>query len=142
MVYYGGPVDAPAQHYDDPGFLDFEEAVLHLDRYLLVENGSEAYEFNDARGRTVDQITDVLRKAAARPAHELIDALRVIDARNADVAALAELLKPCGIWGEPTDAPKPAEPVVYHARFDEDGLEGVEFDDDDFSPRLQGGDGR
>lgn len=100
MVCYGGPVDAPAQHFDDPGFLDFEEAVLHLDRYLLVEDGTESYEFNDARGRTVDQVTDVLRKAAARPAEELIDALRVIDAKNADVAALAELLKPCGIWGE------------------------------------------
>jgi hypothetical protein len=101
MACYGGPVDAPAQHFDDPGFLDFEEAVLHLDRYLLAEDGTEAYEFNDARGRTVDQVTDVLRKAAARPAEELIDALKVVDARNADVAAIAELLKPSGIWGDP-----------------------------------------
>ncbi|BCJ51252.1 hypothetical protein Asp14428_27270 [Actinoplanes sp. NBRC 14428] len=100
MVCYGGPVDAPAQHFDDPGFLDFEEAVLHLDRYLLVEDGSESYEFNDARGRTLEQVTDVLRKAAARPAEELIDAIRVIDARNAEMATLAELLNPCGIWGE------------------------------------------
>jgi hypothetical protein len=101
MVCYGGPVDAPAQHFDDPGFLDFEEAVLHLDRYLLAEDGSESYEFNDARGRTLDDVTHVLRRAAAVPAEELIDAIRAIDAKNADVAAIAELLKPCGIWGDP-----------------------------------------
>ena len=83
MVCYGGPVDAPAQHFDDPGFLDFEEAVLHLDRYLLVEDGSESYEFNDAKGRRVEDVTDVLRQAAAPPAEELIDALRAIDAQNA-----------------------------------------------------------
>ncbi|GGQ87248.1 DUF6197 family protein [Couchioplanes azureus] len=100
MACYGGPVEAPAQHFDDPGFLDFEEAVLHLDRFLLVEDGSQAYEFNDVRGRTVDMVTDVLRKAAARPAEELIDALRLIDARNADMAVLAQLLTPCGIWSE------------------------------------------
>jgi hypothetical protein len=100
MVCYGGPVEAPAQHFDDPGFLDFEEAVLHLDRYLMVEDSSESYEFNDVRGRTVDQVTEVLRKAAARPAEELIDALRVIDAKNAEVAVLVDLLKPCGIWGD------------------------------------------
>ena len=105
MVCYGGPVDAPAQHFDDPGFLDFEQAVLHLDRYLLVaEDGTESYEFNDARGRTVEQVMDVLRKAAAVQVDELIDALRAIDAKNADVAVLVELLKPCGIWGD-TAAP-------------------------------------
>ena len=97
MVCYGGPVDAPAQHFDDPGFLDFEQAVLHLDRYLLVENGSESYEFNDARGRRVDDVTRVLRDAAGRPAHELIDALRVIDQHNADTAALADMLVPNGV---------------------------------------------
>jgi hypothetical protein len=43
----------------------------------------------------------VLRQAADTPAHELIDAIRAIDAKNADVAAIAELLKPCGIWGDP-----------------------------------------
>jgi hypothetical protein len=110
MVCYGGPVDAPAQHFDDPGFLDFEEAVLHLDRYLLVEDGSESYEFNDARGRRLEDVTHVLRQAAATPAEELIDAIRVIDAKNADVAAIAELLTPCGIWGE---QPKPVDHVDY-----------------------------
>jgi hypothetical protein len=98
MVCYGGPVDAPAQHFDDPGFLDFEEAVLHLDRYLLAEDGSESYEFNDARGRRVEDVCRVLRDAASRPADELIDAIRAIDAKNADMATLAELLKPCGIF--------------------------------------------
>jgi hypothetical protein len=98
MVCYGGPVDAPAQHFDDPGYLDFEEAVLHLDRYLLVEDGTEAYEFNDVRGRAAADVIRVLRQAADTPADELIDALRAIDAKNADVAAIAELLKPSGIW--------------------------------------------
>ncbi|MEU4241050.1 hypothetical protein [Actinoplanes sp. NPDC026619] len=97
MVCYGGPVDAPAQHFDDPGFLDFEAAVLHLDRYLLAEDGSESYEFNDARGRRVEDVTRVLRDAATRPAHELIDALRVIDQHNADIVALAEMLVPSGV---------------------------------------------
>jgi hypothetical protein len=97
MVCYGGPVDAPAQQFDDPGFLDFEAAVLHLDRYLLVEDGSESHEFNDARGRRVEDVTRVLRDAATRPAHELIDALRVIDQHNADTAALADMLVPNGV---------------------------------------------
>jgi hypothetical protein len=34
------------------------------------------------------------------PAHELIDAIRAIDATNADVAAIAETLRPCGIWAD------------------------------------------
>jgi hypothetical protein len=88
MVCYGGPVDAPAQHFDDPGFLDFEEAVLHLDRYLLVEDGSESYEFNDARGRTLADVTHVLRQAAAVPAEELIDALKAVDAANVRMVEL------------------------------------------------------
>jgi hypothetical protein len=78
MVCYGGPVDAPAQHFDDPGFDDFEEAVTHLDLYLLAEDGSESYEFNDARGRTADDVITLLRKAAATPADEVKDTLRAI----------------------------------------------------------------
>jgi hypothetical protein len=104
MVCYGGPVDAPAQHFDDPGFLDFEAALLHLDRYLLVEDGTEAYEFNDARGRTVEDVIRVLRDAAARPAEELIDALRAIDRQNADMAALSAMLIPGGTFAEDGDA--------------------------------------
>jgi hypothetical protein len=100
MVCYRGPVDCPALHFDDPGFLDFEAAVLHLDRYLLAENGSESYEFNDAKGRRLDDVTHVLRDAATRPAHELIDALRVIDQRNADMAALSAMLIPGRTFAE------------------------------------------
>ena len=108
MACYGGPVDAPAQHFDDPGFLDFEEAVLHLDRYLMVEDGSESYEFNDAKGRRAEDVTRVLRDAASRPADELIDALRAIDVRNAQAAALVGLLKPRGLWGDPAASADPA----------------------------------
>jgi hypothetical protein len=89
MVCYGGPVDAPAQHFDDPGYLDFDQAVLHLDRYLLAMDGAQSYEFNDARGRTVADVTCVLRRAAAVPADELIDALRAIDTHNEQIAALS-----------------------------------------------------
>ena len=118
MVCYGGPCEAPAQHFNDPGFLDFEEAVLHLDRYLLVEDGSESYEFNDAPGRRVEDVLRVLRDAAARPAEELIDALRVIDAHSADLADRVRLLTPSGIWAtpgtpEPADQPAPVEHVDY-----------------------------
>jgi hypothetical protein len=88
MVCYGGPVEAPAQHFDDPGFLDFEEAVLHLDRYLLVHDGSQAYEFNDAKGRQVQDVIRVLRQAAAVPAEELVDALRLVHADDARRARL------------------------------------------------------
>jgi hypothetical protein len=101
MVCYGGPVDAPAQQFDDPGFLDFEAAVLHLDRYLLAEDGSESYEFNDAKGRRVEDVTRVLRDAAGRPAEELIDALRAIDQQNVDTAALAQAVIPGGTWNDP-----------------------------------------
>lgn len=108
MVCYGGPCEAPAQHFDDPGFLDFEEAVLHLDRYLLVEDGSEAYEFNDAPGRRAEDVLRVLRDAAARTADELIDALRVLDAHNPSMATRVRQLTPGGIWGNPTGpAPEP-----------------------------------
>jgi hypothetical protein len=79
MACYGGPVEAPAQHFDDPGYLDFEEAVLHLDRYLMVMDGSEAYDFNDAKDRTLDQVLTVLRQAAVTPADELIDALWLLN---------------------------------------------------------------
>ncbi|GIE93315.1 DUF6197 family protein [Paractinoplanes rishiriensis] len=88
MVCYGGPCEAPAQHFDDPGFLDFEQAVLHLDRFLLVEYGSQAYEFNDAPGRRAEDVTAVLRKAATVPVHELMNALRVADAADVRLADL------------------------------------------------------
>jgi hypothetical protein len=64
MVCYGGPVDAPAQHFDDPGWDDFETAVAYVDRYLIVEHDLDVYSFNDAKGRTADQVRAVLRAAA------------------------------------------------------------------------------
>jgi hypothetical protein len=88
MVCYGGPVEAPAQHFDDPGFLDWEEAVLHLDRYLLVHDGSECYEFNDVPGRRIDDVLHVLREAASTPTHELIDALRAVKLAEQRLTAL------------------------------------------------------
>lgn len=113
MVCYGGPVDAPAQHFDDPGFLDYEEAVLHLDRYLLVHDSSESYEFNDANGRRIEDVLHVLRQAADTPADELIDAIRAIDATNTEIAALVDLLTPCGIWGKATNSTEPVEHADY-----------------------------
>jgi hypothetical protein len=68
MVCYGGQVDAPAQHFEDPGWGDFEAAVAYLDRYLdqhLADpDGADVYSFNDARGRTAEQVTAALRSAA------------------------------------------------------------------------------
>ncbi len=72
LVCYGGPVDAPAQHFDDPGFAEFEAAVAYLDRYLSdrfpVRAGGEgfatAYDFNDAKGRTEAEVVWTLVEAA------------------------------------------------------------------------------
>jgi len=132
MVCYGGPVDAPTEHFNDPGFLNFEAAMLHLDRYLLAEDGSEAYEFNDAKGRRLEDVTHVLRDAASRPEPELIDALRVIDQHNADLVALSKALIPGGTFAEagkkPTD-PVPATCPVCRAVDPE--LAGVIRDEDE-----------
>src|SRR5262249_16030742 len=49
MVCYGGPVDAPAHNFDDPGFGDFGDAVAYLDRHLWEADEVNAYSFNDAR---------------------------------------------------------------------------------------------
>jgi hypothetical protein len=71
MVCYGHQVDAPAMNFEDPGWGDFEAAVAWLDRYLaarygLDDNGLpvEAYSFNDARGRIVQEVIATLREAA------------------------------------------------------------------------------
>jgi hypothetical protein len=68
MVCYGAQVDAPAQHFEDPGWSDFEAAVAYLDRYLdqhLADpDGTDVYSFNDTPGRTADQVTATLREAA------------------------------------------------------------------------------
>jgi len=64
MVCYGGQVDAPAQHFDDPGWGDFEAAVAHLDGYLTVWHDTDVYSFNDVKGRTAEQVIAALREAA------------------------------------------------------------------------------
>jgi hypothetical protein len=64
MVCYGGPVDAPAQQFTDPGFADFEAAVAFLDRYLTGVYDLDVYSFNDARGRTRTDVVLVLDEAA------------------------------------------------------------------------------
>jgi len=64
MVCYGGPVDAPALNYDDPGWGDFEDAVCWLDGFLLSTYGVDVYEFNDAKGRTAAEVIAALHAAA------------------------------------------------------------------------------
>jgi hypothetical protein len=100
MVCYGGPCETPTQHFDDPGFLDFEEALLHLDRYCLVHDGCIAYDFNDAPDRQVADVLQALRQAADTTADELVDALKAIDAGTAQTAAIVKAFTPGGIWSE------------------------------------------
>jgi hypothetical protein len=64
MACYGGPVDAPALNFDDPGWADFDKAVAYLDLYLLHRHDSDVYSFNDTKGRTAEQVTAALRSAA------------------------------------------------------------------------------
>ena len=70
MVCYGGPVDAPALNYEDPGYAQFDAALSYLDVYLAgrwyAQNG---YEFNDARGRTLAHVIAVLFEAATAWEH-------------------------------------------------------------------------
>jgi hypothetical protein len=66
MVCFGGPVDAPAQHFDDPGFPDFEAAVAWLDLYLVwrLRCNVTVYDFNDGWGRQSDDVIAMLHEAA------------------------------------------------------------------------------
>ena len=72
MVCYGGPVEAPAQHFDDPGWDTFEATVTYLDLYLYTRYGHvpstsipmNVYDFNDAPGRIGEHVVQVLREAA------------------------------------------------------------------------------
>ena len=65
MVCYGGPVDAPAVNYEDPGYGDFVAAQQFLQKYLKATRGDEGlYSFNDVRGRTREEIIAVLNEAA------------------------------------------------------------------------------
>ncbi|GIJ52475.1 hypothetical protein Val02_93610 [Virgisporangium aliadipatigenens] len=72
MVCYGERFDAPALQFEHPGFGEFEAAMAWLERYLVDrfpdgdDNGNPmtAYGFNDARGRTYDQVRAVVLAAA------------------------------------------------------------------------------
>jgi hypothetical protein len=64
IVCYGGPVDAPAQMFEDPGFGSFELAVGFLDLYTSARFGLNVYDYNDAKGRTVTEVLAVLDRAA------------------------------------------------------------------------------
>jgi hypothetical protein len=65
MVCYGGPADAPAQMFDDPGFGDFEAAVALLDRELTARSSQNVYEWNDDRSRTRAEVLQALLEIAA-----------------------------------------------------------------------------
>ena len=75
MVCYGGPVEAPAQHFDDPGWAAFEATVAYLDLYLYLRFGHvpsepsasvpmNVYDFNDVPGRIGEDVVQVLNEAA------------------------------------------------------------------------------
>ena len=64
MVCYGGPVEAPAEHLDTPEGAMFEAALSYLDGFLRIHHGVIAYEFNDAKGRTLGEVLAVLEEAA------------------------------------------------------------------------------
>lgn len=83
MVCYGGPVDAPAQHVDDPGFGDFEAAVAYLDRYIVDRyNFDSVYTFNDAKHHTIGDVLVLLTEAAARWELDRLIEAPAADARN------------------------------------------------------------
>ena len=64
MVCYGGPVDAPALNFTDPGFAEFEAALAYLDRFLTARYGGMSYEFNDAKDHTATDVILALGEAA------------------------------------------------------------------------------
>ena len=65
MVCYGGPVDAPALNFADPGWPDFDDAMTVVDAHLQDAYGLDVYSFNDTKGRTREQVIAALRAAAA-----------------------------------------------------------------------------
>ncbi len=86
MVCYGGPVEAPAQMFDEPGFDEFEAAVAFLDQVLHQRHGQDVYTWNDDRARTPAEVLSVLEtigaspepgpyQAAAQTLHRLADGL-------------------------------------------------------------------
>jgi hypothetical protein len=63
-VCYGGPVDAPAEMFGDPGFDRFETTLTYLDAFLTARFDMVSYRFNDARGRSFPAIVYALLAAA------------------------------------------------------------------------------
>ena len=64
IVCYGGPVEAPAHMFADPGYPAFDEAMRVLELYLFLEYGFDSvYAFNDARDRTAAEVIRVLNAA-------------------------------------------------------------------------------
>jgi hypothetical protein len=62
---YGGPCEQPELNYLDPGFGDFNYALLVLSDYLQRCYGTnDPYAFNDAKGRRAGEVTKVLEEAA------------------------------------------------------------------------------
>ena len=59
------PVEAPAQHFDEPGWAEFEAAVTFLDLFVSSRHGADsAYSFNDAPARTRTEVVAALAAAA------------------------------------------------------------------------------
>jgi hypothetical protein len=66
IVCYGGPVEAPAQLFDQPGHAQFTQAVDWLDSCINARWGLCAYEFNDTDTRTLTEVGTELLYAASR----------------------------------------------------------------------------
>lgn len=64
MACYGGPVDAPAQHFDTPEWVEFEAAFTVIDAYTQRVYGMDAYSYNDVAGRNVIDVLLDLRTSA------------------------------------------------------------------------------
>lgn len=64
IICYGGPVDAPAQHFDAPEWAEFEAAVACLDQHVSDRFDLDVYTFNDVPGRTHTEIRHALHVAA------------------------------------------------------------------------------
>ena len=106
IVCYGGPVDAPALNDADPGFADFDEAVTFLGRFLGVRHRSDVYSFNDAHGRTKDDVLRALElaaKLAEQPAPEccgvpLVEAANSPSRDFVDEIVRSYWCERCGFW--------------------------------------------
>jgi hypothetical protein len=72
VVCYGGPADSPVEQFGEPGFEEFGTALAVLEAFLTdwcgdPPDGGEvhtAYAFNDAKGRTLAEVTEALKLAA------------------------------------------------------------------------------